>query len=79
MDGTESDQTRLTRTFIKSLASKAPGPVHEWDERLSSAAADALLAQRGLTRKKRRARHDALAAQVILAGFLEARRGDADT
>jgi len=74
MDGTESDQTRLTRAFIQALASKAPGPVREWDERLTSAAADALLVERGLTRKKRKARHDALAAQIILTGYLRARQ-----
>jgi len=73
MDGTESDQTRLTRAFIGVLRSRACGPVYEWDERLTSAAADALLAERRLTRKKRKARHDALAAQIILGAFLDAR------
>ena len=74
MDGTESDQTRLTRAFVKALEAQAPGPVHVWDERLSSHAADALLAEQNLTRKKRKARQDAIAAAVILTGYLDAKR-----
>jgi putative Holliday junction resolvase len=74
MDGTESDQTRLTRTFAAALQAKGGGPVHLWDERLTSHAAETLLAERNLTRKKRRARQDAVAAAIMLTGFLDARR-----
>ncbi len=74
MDDAESDQTRLVRSFAAALEAKAPGRVHLWDERLSTHAADALLAGRNLTRKKRKARRDAVAASVILAGYLEATR-----
>ncbi|HOW19811.1 MAG TPA: Holliday junction resolvase RuvX, partial [Phycisphaerae bacterium] len=74
MDGTDSEQTRLTRTFARELESRAGGAVHLWDERLSSYAAEALLAERDLSRKRRTARQDAVAAAVILSGFLEARR-----
>lgn len=73
MDGTESDQTKLTRAFAAALQVKAAGPVHFADERLTSDAADALLAERDLTRKKRKARQDAVAAAIILSAFLEAR------
>jgi len=72
MDGSESDQTALTRAFAAALEKLAAGPVHLHDERLSSRAADELLAGRSLTRKKRRARHDAIAAAVILQGYLDA-------
>ncbi len=74
MDGTESEQTRLTRAFARELESRRAGAVHLWDERLSSHAADGLLAERDLTRKRRAARRDAIAAAVILSGFLEAQR-----
>lgn len=74
MDGGDSEQTKLTRAFAAALRERISRPVHLWDERLSSHAADAMLAQRGLTRKKRKARHDATAAAVILKGFLESRR-----
>lgn len=75
MDGTESDQTRLTRAFASALEARGAGPVHLWDERLSSEAANTLLAERDLTRKKRKARQDAVAAAIILTGFLESTKG----
>ena len=40
------------------------------DERLTSPAADHRLSDRALTRKKKKARHDAVAAQVLLQSFL---------
>ncbi len=80
MDGTDSDQTRLTRAFAADLAKFSDRPVELWDERLSSFRADELLAASDFSRARRRARRDALAAQVILQSFLDARRasdGDA--
>ncbi len=74
MDGTASEQTRITQTFADVLKAKTSRPVHLWDERLTSWAADGLLAQRELTRKKRKARQDAVAAAVLLTEFLEAAR-----
>lgn len=74
MDGSDSEQTARSRAFAQALAAQAPGPVHLFDERLTSHAADALLAQRQLTRKKRKQRQDAVAAAVLLGGFLEERR-----
>jgi len=74
MDGTDSEQTKRTRSFVEALQARTSLPVHLWDERLSSHAADLLLRDRELTRKKRKARQDALAAAVILTGFLEHRQ-----
>jgi len=76
MDGTEGPQARLVRTFGAQLAAHTHQPVHFWDERLSSDAADSLMARTHLTHKKKKARRDALAAQVILQSFLDARSGD---
>ncbi len=76
MDGTEGPQARLVRTFGDQLAAHTRLPVHYWDERLSSDAADALMARTRLTHKKKKARRDALAAQVILQSFLDARTND---
>lgn len=44
------------------------------DERLSSFAADSRLIGRDLTRKKKKARQDALAAAVLLKSFLDRQR-----
>lgn len=74
MDGTVGDQAKLTQRFGNLLGSLSGRSVHEWDERLSSLGADAMLADRDLTYKKRKARRDALAAQIILQSFLDAQR-----
>ncbi len=75
---------RLAREIEKQLAAAAPeqsGPparsrggqlqVHLHDERLTSHAADQRLIDRDLTRKKKKARQDAVAAQILLQSFLQ--------
>ncbi len=83
MDGSDSAQTTLTRQFAAELARQGSLPVELWDERLSSFQADAHLDAAGIRasaretpaqRKRRKARRDALAAQVILQSFLDARQ-----
>lgn len=71
MDGTEGPQAKLSRRVADALRAAGPLPVHLHDERLTSHAADGLLAGRELTRKKKKARQDALAAQVLLESFLQ--------
>jgi len=71
MDGSEGKQAGLARSMARALAQRTALDVRLWDERLSSFAADKALAGR-LTREKRRARQDALAASAILSDFLEA-------
>ena len=48
-------------------------PLLFWDEHLSSAEADRLLAQRGVKAKDRKARLDAAAAAVILQDLMATR------
>ena len=72
MNDTEGEQAKLTRRFGDALEAASGKPVHYFDERLSSHAADELLAPAELTRKKRKSIQDAVAAQVILQGFLDA-------
>jgi putative Holliday junction resolvase len=71
MDDSEGPQAKVTRAFGDELAKRSGQPVHYFDERLSSAAADELLEPAQLSRKKRRVRQDRVAAQVILQAFLE--------
>ncbi len=75
MDGSDSAQTRLTRLLAGELRRRAQLPVELWDERLSSFQADEHLAAGGVRSSRRKRRRDALAAQVILQSFLDARRG----
>lgn len=69
MDDTEGPQGQLARRFASEIRRATGLDVRMWDERLSSMTADAKLAGR-LTRKKRKARQDAVAAAAILQDFL---------
>ena len=73
MDDTEGNQAKTVRRFGAELERISGKPVHYWDERLSSHAAEELLRPAELTRKKHKARLDRIAALVILQGFLDAR------
>ena len=72
MDATEGPQAKLTRAFACELAKLSTRPVDLHDERLSSWAADRAFDEAQLTRKQRDARRDAVAAQIILQGYLDA-------
>ena len=72
MDGSEGPQARVAQHFADELGQATNAPVHLWDERLSSLEADAHLDEAGATRKKKKARRDALAAQIILQSYLDA-------
>jgi len=78
MDDSEGPQATLTRRFGDALARAAGLPVHYVDERLSSFAAEELLRPAELTRAKKKARADRVAAQVILQTFLDSRPPDQD-
>jgi putative Holliday junction resolvase len=73
MDGSEGDQARTTRKWAMRLAQALrallgrPVPVVLWDERLSSYAAQEIIATHGLDVPE-----DAAAAAVILQSFLDA-------
>lgn len=74
MNGTEGEMALKARAFADGL--RAAGlVVHEWDERLSTAAAERMLVQADLSRKKRKAVVDKVAAAYILQGFLDSRAG----
>ena len=74
MDGTAGPQAELSRRFGDALSRTTGQTVHYFDERLSTKAAEDLLRPADLTRKKLRAVRDAVAAQVILQGFMDAGR-----
>ncbi len=74
MDGTAGPQAELSRRFGDALSRTTGQAVHYFDERLSTKAAEDLLRPADLTRKKLRAVRDAVAAQVILQGFMDAAR-----
>ncbi len=79
MDGTEGRQAKLTINFVTQLQKQCPCPVYLQDERLSSSAADEILEQSGLSRKKRMQKRDMLAACDILNDFLNKNLNSADS
>ena len=76
MNGSVGQQAKFTQEFIGRLRNTSDLPIEEWDERLSSYQADQFMDLAGVGAAKRKGRRDALAAQVILQSFLDARRAD---
>lgn len=76
MDGTEGPQARFSKQLAEAIRKAARNTatpsleIHLHDERLTSHAADQRLRDRDLTRKKKKARQDAVAAQILLESFL---------
>jgi len=72
-DGSEHDMTRVARNFARKLESRFDLPVFLVDERHTSTAAESELHDAGIHGKKHKALVDAVAAQLILQGFFDAR------
>lgn len=72
MDGTYGPAAQAVREFIAVLRPVVPAKIVEWDERLSTAAAERAMVEADYSRKRRRAQRDALAAQMILQNYLDA-------
>ena len=71
LSGRESEKSREARQFGQWLSESTKIRVVFFDERFTSQEADRLLDETALSGKKRRARRDALAAQIMLTAFLE--------
>ena len=72
MDGTEGPRASISRA-VAALLEEATGlEVRLWDERRSSIEAHAILHANGKKEKKHRQTVDAVAASLILEGFLGA-------
>jgi putative Holliday junction resolvase len=72
-DGTDSRMSVEVERFGRWLATETGLPVAFHDERYSSREATGLLAGSGLSRGRKKERTDAIAAQVVLASWLESR------
>jgi putative Holliday junction resolvase len=59
---------------MERIGEKTHRPVQEWDERLSTAAADRALLEADMSRSKRRKVIDKIAAVIILQGYLDRQR-----
>jgi putative Holliday junction resolvase len=72
-DGSEHEMTRVAKNFADKLESRFDLPVFLVDERHTSTAAESELHARGIHGQKNKALTDAVAAQLILQGFFDAR------
>ena len=70
-DGNESQKSWEARQFGEWLAGQTGVPVTFFDERYTSVDAEHLLADAQFTSKRRKSRRDMLAAQILLASYLE--------
>ena len=77
LSGELHGQAALVQEFAELLRKQVAVPVHFWDERLSTVAAERELRASGAKRDKRRAMIDAVAAAIILQGYLDASRAQA--
>lgn len=73
MDGSYGPAAEAVRAFIAVLKKSVPAEVFTWDERLSTAQAERAMLEADYSRKRRRAQRDALAAQLILQNYLDAK------
>lgn len=70
MDGSEGPRAEISRRFRELLLRDGGLPVILWDERRSSVEAHAILHANGKKEKKHRRTVDAVAASLILEGYL---------
>ena len=74
MNGTIGERAKVSEQFAEELKERFPGIfVVLWDERLSTVAAERVLIDADLQRKKRRKVIDMMAAVVILQTYLDSR------
>ena len=74
ISGDEGGKAREARVFGESIRQATGLPVVFWDERYSSTIAEDHLLAAELTKKKRKAFIDQVAAQVFLQSYLERKR-----
>ena len=70
MDGTEGVRAELCREFADRLRDATGLPVAMWDERRTTVEAHNILSQHNYHGKKRKDTVDAVAASLILEGYL---------
>lgn len=70
MDGTEGPRAQLCREFAQLLGEVTGLPVEMWDERRTTVEAHNILSQHNYHGQKRKNTVDAVAASLILEGYL---------
>jgi putative Holliday junction resolvase len=74
MDGTIGEQAEKVMAFARRLSSQTDVPVEFRDERLTTVSARRLMQAASVRRTRKKMRDDAIAAALILQGYLEENR-----
>lgn len=74
MDGSYGPEAKAARVLASELRKAAGIPVELEDERLTTAAAERSLIERGVRREKRRATVDGVAATLLLQSHLDRKK-----
>ncbi len=71
MDGSLGEQAEKVKAFTQKLCSRTEVPVEFRDERLTTVSAKRLMRAANTKKAKGKVRHDAIAAALILQGYLD--------
>jgi putative Holliday junction resolvase len=71
MDGSLGPKAQQVLEFKRALEESLKLPVHTFDERLTTAEAERALLEANMSRRQRKTKRDALAAVLILQGYLQ--------
>ena len=76
MDGTLGKQAEVVQQFVDRVTDTIKITIDIWDERLSSIEADRAMIAAGTKKDKRKKLRDAIAAAIILQGYLDRKRNE---
>ena len=71
MDGSIGKQAENVKAFVQKLCNQVDIPVEFRDERLTTVSAEHLMRTTNAPKTRRKARYDAIAAALILQGYLD--------
>lgn len=74
MNNTLGERAKMTEAFQAMLERRTGLPVVLWDERLTTVQSERILQESGVRREKRKAVIDAVAAGLILKGYLDCQK-----
>lgn len=74
MDGSLGPQAERVLAFTEALRQRLGLQIHLWDERWTTRAAERLLIEGDVSRRRRRRTVDKMAAALILQGYLDRQR-----
>jgi putative Holliday junction resolvase len=73
MSGQAGTAVTLQQLFVNELREATTVEITEWDERLTTVAAERSLRSAGASAAVRKEKRDAVAAQIMLQGYLDAK------